>query len=193
MTEPQKKVLLVGISGKIGSGKTTLADELASQVQKTTICNFADALKIEVADQYGIELARFYKQEEKNKPVSDSDPTTLGELLQRHGEERRAENADYWVERTGAYIDALGTDAFELVVVGDVRRTNEAAFITKRGGLLVRLNGDPGGVRAASTRDPNHPSEVELDNYGGFDLVFNTNNTGARGIAAAIIGWAAPE
>jgi len=184
----ERKTLLVGISGKIGSGKTTLADELAAQVAGTTICNFADALKTEVSVQYGVALQRLYKQEEKNRPVSDTDPTTLGELLQRHGAQRRAENPNYWVERVGEYVDSL-VDA-ELVVVADVRHENEAEFITKRGGLLIRLNGDPGGERARSTRDPTHPSETDLDNYDNFDLVFNTDNTSARGMAAAIVAWA---
>jgi phosphomevalonate kinase len=181
------KLLLVGISGKVGSGKTTTADKLAARVEKTKICNFADPLKQEVSKRFGVALDRLYVQAEKNKPVSDSDPTTLGELLQRVGAERRKENPNYWIERMAELVDSLSD--VDLIVVGDVRHKNEAEFIAKRGGLLIRLNGDPGGERARSTRDPTHASETDLDDYKDFDLVFNTDNTAASGIADATLAW----
>ena len=185
--------ILVGISGKIGSGKTTLALALqALNSGRTVVCNFADALKREAAERYQVSLDRFYSQDEKNQPISADSELTVGGALQQHGAERRAENENYWLEQLDGFITSLPADV-TLVVVGDVRHVNEAEWITQRGGFLVRLNGDPGGVRAASTRNLAHVSETALDDYDDFDLVFNTNNTEPEGMAAAILAWTRPE
>jgi hypothetical protein len=39
---------------------------------------------------------------------------------------------------------------------------------------LIRLNGDPSGERARSTRNLEHPSETALDNYPHFDVIIDT-------------------
>lgn len=153
-------------------------------VADATCCNFADALKREVARLYGFDVWRCYAQEEKNRPISDTEPTTVGEALQKVGAQRRAESPTYWIDRLAEYVDTLEC---KLVIVGDVRHTDEAEWVRARGGLLVRLNGDPGGERAASTRDHTHRSETELDDYAGFDMVFDTETKPAEEIAHTIL------
>lgn len=180
----------VGVSGKIGSGKTTLCDALIRRLGDAVSCNFADPLKREMAALYGIDVQRCYAQEEKNRPISDTEPLTIGEALQNVGALRRATNPSYWMDQLGDYVDSLGC---KVVVVGDVRHTDEAEWVRARGGLLVRLNGDPGGVRAASKRDHTHRSETELDDYTGFDLVFDTETTSTEEIAREILGRLAQE
>lgn len=181
---PKKQQMLVGLSGKIGSGKTTLADLLIAAAGGDGVCcNFADALKREVANEFGVPLGRCYAQEEKNRAISDTIPLTIGEALQNVGAQRRAEVPSYWLDRLGESVAEL--DA-RLVIVGDVRHTNEAEWVRERGGLLVRLNGDPGGVRAASKRDLQHRSETELDAYQHFDVTFDTNNTAADACAGVV-------
>ena len=65
---------------------------------------------------------------------------------------------------------------------------NEADAVSRYGGTLVRLVGDPGKVRANSTRDLNHISETALDNYQGFDLTYeNTQGMVALGDFAEFI------
>ena len=59
-------------------------------------------------------------------------------------------------------------------VISDVRFLNEAESIRKRGGILIRLEGDPTGIRAKDTRDPNHESEIQLDDYEHFDNKLGT-------------------
>jgi hypothetical protein len=44
------------------------------------------------------------------------------------------------------------------------------------GGYLIRLNGDPLNIRANENRDLNHQSETDLDNYKGFDFVFENES-----------------
>lgn len=176
--------LVIGLSGKIGSGKTTLADLLIALMGDAVCCNFADALKREVAAMYGIDVQRCYAQEEKNRPISESESLTIGEALQHVGALRRATAPSYWTDRLGEYVDALTN---KIVIVGDVRHVNEADFIRARGGLLVRLEGDPGGVRAVSKRNLHHASETDLDHYAGFHLAFDTNKSSAIEVVTTII------
>ena len=56
-------------------------------------------------------------------------------------------------------------------IVSDVRFENELRAIKERGGIVIRLEGDPVGMRARSSRDPNHVSETALDKFEDFDLV----------------------
>lgn len=58
-------------------------------------------------------------------------------------------------------------------VITDLRFPEEVDVILKNGGFLIRMEGDPKGVRARSTRDPNHPSETALDSYKGWHAVID--------------------
>ena len=165
-------VCLIGISGKIGSGKTTLAEALQRRFDGVVVCNFADALKREVAAIYDVPLARFYDRAEKDCAISGDVLLTIGEALQHIGALRRAESEDYWLKRTAEFVAA---QTCKFVVIGDVRFTNEADWVRERGGFLVRLEGDPGKVRARSTRSHAHSSETQLDAYDHFDALINTD------------------
>lgn len=185
MSEVVSRCAIVGLSGKIGSGKTTLADALIAKSEGAVCCNFGDALKREVAAQFDIPVERCYSQEEKNRAISETNTLTIGEALQQVGAARRAEQPEYWLERLDEYIAALPSTC-KLVVVGDVRHVNEARWVSNRGGLLVRLNGDPAGVRAASKRDLMHKSETDLDDYAEFDVVCDTDSMDADAVVEAV-------
>ena len=55
-------------------------------------------------------------------------------------------------------------------LIPDVRYKNEADWIKKQGGMLVRVvRTEPNGLQyVSSDRDPNHPSEAELNHYDGW-------------------------
>jgi hypothetical protein len=95
---------------------------------------------------------------------------TVGEMQQKIGTEAIRNNLhhDAWVLSLFSKYHPE-TDNW---IVSDVRFKNEADYIKKMGGLLIRLNGDPTSLRGNDQRDMNHASEVELDNYDGFDLIF---------------------
>lgn len=85
-------------------------------------------------------------------------------LLQWWGTEyRRAEDPNYWVKQWGASINSKAN----IVLTTDMRFTNEAQAIKYAGGYTVqvnRLNTD--GTRFIDpSREPNHPSETQLDGY----------------------------
>lgn len=85
-------------------------------------------------------------------------------LLQWWGTEyRRAQDPNYWVKKFVSQVK----DFPGVVIAQDVRFTNEAQTIKELGGLLTnvtRLNVDGTPFRDPS-RDANHPSETQLDDY----------------------------
>lgn len=163
---------IIGLSGKIGSGKSTFAAILKELLREEGYIveerNFADKLKkicFELTGVYG------YTQEEKNIYIADYDKN-VGEILQQIGTEALRNNfdKDVWVKST---LRALNPNVY--YIIGDLRFENEAEILRSRGALLVRLNGDPAKVRENSGRDLNHISETALDNYAHFDFVYQND------------------
>jgi hypothetical protein len=170
MTEhPLQRYRLIGISGKIGSGKTSLARDLQSRQPSLEKHSFADKLRDVLCCVSGIAPSETRSAEQKNA-VPDHWGKSVGTLLQDIGESmRQGVHADTWVL---ALFSRWSSD--QRWVIDDLRHVNEAEGIRARGGLLIRLNGDPSGERARSTRNLEHPSETALDNYPHFDVIIDT-------------------
>jgi hypothetical protein len=58
-------------------------------------------------------------------------------------------------------------------IITDVRFKNEAEIIKKRGGIIIRLNGDPNNSRVGDDRNMSHQSEIDLDGYDRFDYIYD--------------------
>jgi hypothetical protein len=157
--------MIIGISGKIGSGKDALAQMIIEQDPTFTIHKFADKLK-----QIAALLTGFPDQWSREGKNTFLEPwsMTVGELQQKLGTE---------AIRSGlhprAWILALFADYYPKLnwVITDVRFPNEALAILGYEGILVRLN----GREAIEVRDPNHLSETALDGYSRFDVVVDNS------------------
>ncbi|MBH8568201.1 hypothetical protein KB206_04865 [Microvirga sp. STS02] len=164
---------LIGLSGRRGSGKDTVA-RILQQLQperQWQIRSFGDSIKSVCAALTGEAVTPYYTQEGKAELV----PTfhrTRGEMLQQVGSALRAWEPLVWVD---AFFAGLPHDAF--VLVPDVRFANEADPIRARGGLMLRVEGDPLLQRGDGTRDDNHPSETAMDDYPHFDVVLHNNGS----------------
>lgn len=173
-------------SGKIGSGKSTAADELCDALKcekglRGAVCvvSFATALKEYTAKLYGFDVALTRTAAGKETVVKNGGGRTVGQLLQFVGQQsRETMGDDVWARalvRAAAKTAKLHTDCVPgmrtIFIVDDLRHRAELDVLLELGVITVRLDGDPGGVRAASTRDPKHPSETELDDYDSFDAL----------------------
>lgn len=157
---------LIGISGKIGSGKTTLAFNLRGLYEKRS---FAENVRKVVNIATGIPVENMRSGDDKDVYLKDWN-MTVGELLQSWGTKGRDINPNAWVNSVFSTFDENSR-----WVIDDVRYPNEADRIRGMGGLLIRLEGDPGCVRQNSKRDLNHESETALDDYPFFDVMIDTN------------------
>ena len=163
---------IIGISGKIGTGKTTLAGHLQRLLAREKYVvghfSFGDALKREVSSVFGVPLVDLYTQEGKAKVCTfevDGHERTmmLRELLQWYGKFIRGQNPSHWVDRLSGEIVQSG---FRVAIIDDVRFENEAACAEKPGrkkSMLLRLEPYAGWTCDHSVAA--HESETALDDY----------------------------
>lgn len=167
--------MIIGISGKMHSGKDTFArllqTELKSVNQTYDIRAYGTKLKKLGADLTNTPLEWWYSVEGKAKMLEGWN-MSIGEFQQKLGTEaiRNGIHRDSW-------IFALFSEYYFYSnwIISDVRLLNEAEAIKSRNGFLVRIEGDPADLRSTSTRDQTHESEIALDNYKNFDYtIYNT-------------------
>ena len=182
--------MLIGISGKLGSGK----DEIAKSAIKDGFgyrIAFADQVKDLVINCFNLNKDLVYgSQKDKetlthvrwdtiNIPMSllikyrnvAIDPKqvylSIREILQIVGTDMmRSFDPNVWINL--AFNNMEKTDKH--VIITDVRFKNEAKAIEDAGGIIVRLTRN---IDAPST----HPSEVEMDYYDFSYILDNKNMT----------------
>lgn len=168
---------IIGISGRIGSGKDTFAQMIIEQQPGWEIKKFAAKLKQITSILTGVPVGQFEDQDFKKL---DSDfGMTYRELLQKIGTEAMRDNihTDVWVralfsdykKKTISWdTDGNSTlDAYPNWIITDCRFPNEADAIRDRGGYILRID-RPG------TANGTHPSETALDDY-LFDWVISNS------------------
>lgn len=167
--------MIVAISGKIGSGKDTFANRFIKEYKKQYGIQFKNKkfgynLKKIVSVLTGVPLRVALSREGKLKYLPEWG-MTVGEMQQKLGTEGIRNNVhnDAWV------LSLFGTynDKKDNWIISDCRFLNEANIVKQKGGILIRLNGDPKKCRENEQRNLNHQSEIELDNYQDFDYIFD--------------------
>jgi hypothetical protein len=185
--------MLIGISGKIGSGKDTVAYLIVQHAlrhdntRKWEIRKFADRLKETVSTLTNTPTVDSYSRLGKQTiPAGFSD--SLGVLQQKVGMALREHiDPNVWINI------ALHDVKHRNVIVADVRFRNEAEAIRQLGGLVIRVNGDPTDCRPDDSRDLNHPSETDLDNWPNFDHVITNNNNNLEELSKIVQEWVTKE
>jgi len=165
--EARYKYLIVGLSGKAGSGKDFLAQSVVRPLGFVR-WSFSWHMKNQAVGR-GI---CSWKQAHVEKPAY------VRNYLQQEGTERgwKIFGPSYWPEVAEAWmLTMLNANGFDKFVVADVRFPHEADWIKALGGLLVRVEA-PERVRhsSLSTAARAHDSETALDDY-TFDNVINND------------------
>ena len=187
--------LVIAISGWKRSGKDTAAGHLINKYGALRF-GFADTLKNMVSEQYSIprdfcDNPDFKESPLPEYPVSskDSFTSTLHNLLIKEfkplndtlhwtprafcileGSVKRATNPDYWVNKVIRNI--LSSDV-NIFVISDLRYKSEIETLKKEFGsnlITLRLN-------RFDSVDSIDPSEIDLNDYVGFDFVIENKST----------------
>lgn len=163
------KVIL--ISGKAGSGKTTLSQQLVKDLKsvgkKVITRRFAQPVyEAHDAVQRTLEI---YGLEVKAK-----DRVLLQLIGTEWGRNTRGENV--WVDAVKSRIEDYADAGIDYVVIDDCRYPNELNNQYGYPVVKVRLecSDDLRARRLGGELPPNHPSETSLDGA-EFDLVFSTD------------------
>lgn len=180
-------MILIGISGKKGTGKDLLASYLTKKHGFVNI-PFAGELKAAVRRDFNltIEHTDGKLKEESTELRKDlvmiteenewHTTWTPREIMIAYGQFFRQFDTNYWVKKTFDKIQQIklfqsyGSDA--RISISDVRFRNEANYIKEQGGYLVRLERFPElNIYKEQSKDI---SETDLDDYRDFDFVINS-------------------
>jgi hypothetical protein len=175
MEEKHRTINLIGISGKIGSGKDTVGGVLQlyfathQPADAWEIKKFAGKLKDIAEILTGIPKVNFEMQHFKQSNLPEEwnkngEPMTARSLLQIVGTDAMRDQL-----HENVWVNALFADYNENSrwIITDVRFPNEAEAIKKHGGIVIRINRD--------VDTNNHLSETALDDY-EFDYVIDNNS-----------------
>lgn len=155
--------MIIGLSGKSGAGKTTLAQMIEREFGYTRV-SFADGVKEEVkafllASNLDVEDKNLWgTQADRNMVIPGYNGKTYRELLQWWGTDyrRRFYGEDYWTQQLMKKMSDGGK-----YVIDDMRFPNEADACKQLGGFVVRIHRpdlvEPPGIT--------HVSETALDDY----------------------------
>ena len=151
---------LIGLTGAVGAGKDSAAAVLQRAGWRSMA--FADALRIEVAEAWGIDIRRFVDRIGKDKPapelaagyctarrfvawaaysgISMIEPRSPRWVMQTWGSYRRSGDPAYWVTQVEHWIRYQRSTGHPRLVITDVRLPIEASMLRLAGGLLVRVH-----------------------------------------------------
>ena len=184
---------LIGISGKMGSGKDTLASRLiyflngecdSRPIGGVTHLKFAMLLKRAVSVITGTSMQD--NLHHKDMVVERFGNKTLGQLQQEIGTYfRTAYHENVWVDPVIQKArDDCGDGA--VVLISDVRFPNEADAIRAAGGVVIRLH-CPLDAAQSETRDAAHISETALDDYAHFAAIVENRKVSPDELLDAVL------
>ena len=188
---------LIGISGRMGSGKNTVAS-IINQITNNKFEEKAFAFKLKQIASIltGIEVSKFEDQEFKKTLLGEEWTThtfyedgsprmyqnmSVRLLLQKLGTEAMRDNLhqDVWANALFSDYKPYCTpkDAFNkdlpYWLITDLRFPNEFEAIKNRGGICIRVIR---GVEKTPNPNLHHISETSLDNY-AFNYIIYNNGT----------------
>ncbi len=169
--------MIVGISGKIGSGKTTVSEVFRSNGFE--LDSFAKSVKDICCILFGFDRDRLEGQKIEDRKWRETNNIKYTNLLGRDFSPRDSMiligtaigrdiiHPNIWVETLfNRYEEHKGKN----LLITDVRFPNEYDEIKKRGGIIIRIN------RKTMENNSAHPSECALDDH-PFDYIIDNDGT----------------
>jgi hypothetical protein len=167
---------LVGICGGKQHGKDTVAALLAKMAGadaiRTIRRGMADYVKEEIAECFSQRMS-VPKEELLRQMNTTGEKERWRLIMQWWGTEyRRAADKDYWVKRMDSWLQSSECPEHELVIIPDIRFTNEILYIADNGGYLILVD-RPGLSEVVDT----HVSEQEWRKFDGWNSIIINDGT----------------
>jgi len=185
-----KQPLIIGLSGKIGSGKNYIAENIIS----TILPNNYIPIYLAFADQIKVEV---YCRDIKNMITYDNlyinKNSDVRKELQKYGTDiGRNESPEIWVKALDLWITLFQNrwtckTHIPVFIITDVRFENEANYIKINNGKLIKIYA-PLRTHKKIMQEANndiemynkiklHKSEIALDEYNKYDLYIDNDNS----------------
>jgi hypothetical protein len=174
-------MVLIGLVGKLGSGKDYIADNIVIPLFKEPHLKmaFADQIKINVMTKNNIPFNDVYVNKTEQSRT----------LLQQEGTEKGRDtiNKNIWVDYLDNWIKIYKYKGVEHFIVSDVRFKNELEYIKNNGGILIkivapsrnhaRLTAESKCDTVAYNKIKSHISECDLDDIpeDQFDMIIDND------------------
>lgn len=158
--------IILGIAGRIGSGKTEVAKYL-EESHGFVRDAYAKSLKRAASEAFGVPLTKFYASQAERRELDPYWGISYREMLQRFGTNamRRTFGGDFWVD--ALWVNYKDLSALDIdLVIEDVRFPEEAEAVLSRGGAVIevlRPEAEPEPIPWWKFWEREHPSERPLD------------------------------
>ena len=154
-------VLLIGLVGQAGVGKTTAADYL-EQAHGFVQHALAEPLRTmlhALFAELGLDYAHLYEPHMKHLPIPELGGVTARRLMQTLGTEwgRDLIAEDLWLRAADMILGMPTAPVHDRLLITDVRFASEAEWLRKHGGHLVRIQ------RASAPGTEAHISEQQAN------------------------------
>lgn len=164
---------LIGITGRAGSGKDTVAAYMCANYGFESLA-FADPIRAGMRAIVGLEDYQF--SHPHKEVVLEEFGKSPRQMMQALGTDwaRSLVHQDFWIILAGKEISSLQDDYIE-VVVTDVRFENEAEFLRNKGGEIWHINREGAGTphsHASEAGIQRKPEDKVLDNNSSLYALF---------------------
>ena len=170
---------IIGLMGHQGVGKNFIADLLLKNlpIKNTIIIAFADHFKVDCICKHNCDY---------NKIFGEKDFETR-RLLQKVGTEegRNKFGKNIWINVVETWIKLLNERGVERFIISDVRFVNEAEWVKKMNGILIkidapkrfriRLEKETNNNKELINQIKNHKSEIMIDEYKEYDILIKND------------------
>lgn len=152
---------VVGIVGRAGAGKDTIADYISADGTGFVKDSIAANLKEGLAVMLGVPLSLMNDRAKREEPFNHYD-VSIREMLQTLGTEwgRNYVHEDIWIDLAMARAVLRGKAGLS-TVFADVRFENEKRAIEKVGGLVIGVT-MPGLIQMAHASESLDPEKCEI-------------------------------
>jgi len=170
--------MIISITGKIGSGKDTIADIIIQHTpyHDWKIKKFAGKLKDIAEILSGVPKINFEDQEFKKQDMGPEWGMTYRDLLQKLGTEamRNGLHENVWVNALFAdyHFNIEKDEQMPNWLITDCRFPNELEAVKTHKGITIKVIRDSG-----NTIGTTHASETALDDYTEWDYVVDNNGS----------------
>ena len=162
-------IMIIGISGKKGSGKDTAANHL-NAVHGYATLSYAEPLKKTCSIVFGIPIDYFNDRNKKEETIEEWKASPR-QLMQTVGTDlfRNHFDKDVWIK---SLTQRIRQTQNKRIVVSDVRFPNEALHVKNMGGKLIHI------LRRNLRSDDDHESESNTDELSNMaDFIISNDDT----------------